>query len=592
MLWFVHLADALSIDIVAIIKDMQRARQAGRFLVRTVASITAIAVIIAGVRITFAGTPAYASADTYNPSYCLGAWENPRAASGPRELSDGASFNDFGPTNAAFLPQGASSLLFCGYFAIESRERPPEKATLSFVWSLDPSFLDAYREGQPEAVLAAPADIPVHQEGAANEHTPSEATSDTVPANNGVVPEVSESPAEAPATADESAPIPTPTPTTAESAAPPVEVSAPAPVIEAPPPAPPAEAPVSVRDVLKHMAFFLTPIAHAQEVPVADTLPADAPETTEVAADAPAAPFPSEGTAPVDAQEIPAPVETPPATDVMRDAAFVRVSYSFDGANWVPLQAAGTKNWNQFQVEIPAGTWEELQNLQIMLLPLPGDGKRPPLYLDAVELIVEQDLTFTEIAADTVEGALAVIDSAATAIAEVFNTNSSDTQLAAVSEVAGASPNPAPSERTKEVLVYTFAGDPLPVVSRLPWHPEKFSETLPPNSDLPAPQVSIDSTGRELSVRGYCEDAYYVVLTFRNPDDYYGAPQQFASNYAGACEGGSFQYDVTHLPENTPNGTYYLLLARQGRDTPWVPTSKLLPIQIGRAQVVVRADAQ
>ncbi len=565
---------------------MQRAQQAVRFLVRTVAFLTAVAVVLLGVRITFSGTQAYASSDIYNPSYCLGAWENPRAASGAREVSEDAVFNDFGPTNAAFLPHEASSLLFCGYFAIEQRERPPEKVTLSFVWSLDPLFLDAYREGQPssgaapstsgteDSVSSTPVDdeggvAPTPNETAAPNQSDTNAPAEQGPADN--------SHSAPPAVAEDAVTAPVEVP---------VDVPAPAPVVDIPPP-PPTEAPVSAKEMLQRIAYFLTPIAHAQEsLPTESVVPAETP-AVEVQPELPAV-VPDESS--LETTEL-APDMLPSATDTFRDAAFVRVSYSFDGANWVPLQAAGTKNWNQFQVEIPAGSWEELQNLQIMLLPLPGDGNRPPLYLDAVELTVEQDLTFTEIATDTVESALALLDAAATSITDAFTPNSNEDALLAAAGGA-LSPSPQLHEHTKEVLVYTFAGSPLPVVSNLPWHPEKFAATLPPNADLPAPQVAIDTTGRELSVRGQCDDEYYVVLTFRNPDDYYTAPQQFTSNYAGVCDGGSFLYEVTHLPENTPDGTYYLLLATQGSDTPWVPTSKLLPIQIGRAQVVVREDAQ
>ncbi len=561
---------------------MQRAQQAVRFLVRTVAFFTAVAVVLLGVRISFSGTPAYASSDVYNPSYCLGAWENPRAASGAREVSEGAVFNDFGPTNAALLPHEASSLLFCGYFAIEQRERPPEKVTLSFVWSLDPLFLDAYKEGQPAVDASISPSAPVEMGPVTEQEVPTESAHSETTVGNEETPTTSELPEPVPVAGENSGPVSIPV----ETSAPAVEVPAPAPIIETAPP--PAEAPVSMRSIWESAMYFFTPVAHAQEVPVpVDALP-EAIATPEVVADEPSA---AEGDVPADAVVAPVSTESLPSSGAMRDVPFVRVSYSFDGANWVPLQAAGTKNWEQFQVEIPAGTWEELQNLQIMLLPLPGDGNRPPLYLDAVELTVEQDLTFTEIATDTVESALALLDAAATSITDAFTPNSNEDALLAAAGGA-LSPTPQLHEHTKEVLVYTFAGSPLPVVSNLPWHPEKFAATLPPNADLPAPQVAIDTTGRELSVRGKCDDEYYVVLTFRNPDDYYSAPQQFTSNYAGVCDGGSFQYDVTHLPENTADGTYYLLLAKQGKDTPWVPTTKLLPIQIGRAQVVVRADAQ
>ncbi|MBP9669570.1 MAG: hypothetical protein KBE09_04765 [Candidatus Pacebacteria bacterium] len=566
---------------------MERARKAVKFLLRTTAVVTACAVVIMGLRITFSGTPAYASSDLYNPSYCLGAWENPRAASGARETADGTPFNDFGPTNAAFLPQNASSLLFCGYFAIEQRERPPEKVTLSFVWSLDPLFLDAYKEGEPSQGAPASGSSPVDTGVVTEPTVPNESAHGESTVSNEEASAVSESPEPVPVVGED----PVPVPSTVDVPPPPAaEAPAPAPAVEAtPPPAPPAEAPVSMHSFLESAVYFFTPIAHAQEAPVpAEVLP-EAVATPKVPSELPPG---APETTPTDAVATP-PAEPVPSSSVMRDVPFVRVSYSFDGANWVPLQAAGTRNWEQFQVEIPAGTWEELQNLQIMLLPLPGDGNRPPLYLDAVELTVEQDLTFSEIATDTVEDALALLDSAAASITEAFSPSSSDGDalLAAASAPMGVAA-PVVHEHTKEVLVYTFAGSPLPVVSNLPWHPEKFAATLPPNADLPAPQVAIDSTGRVLSVRGYCDDEYYVVLTFRNPDDYYGAPQQFTSNYAGVCDGGSFQYEVTHLPENTPDGTYYLLLAKQGSDTPWVPTSKLLPIQIGRAQVVVREDAQ
>lgn len=100
-------------------------------------------------------------------------------------------------------------------------------------------------------------------------------------------------------------------------------------------------------------------------------------------------------------------------------------------------------------------------------------------------------------------------------------------------------------------------------------------------TNILVPQV--DNAKGEVSVSGECSDAYYVVLLFKNSTDYLNDPRSYIFNSAYPCVGGMFSYAISTLPNNLPNGTYYILIGEQGRKGAWKPVTSLTEVTINRA---------
>lgn len=310
-----------------------------------------------------------------------------------------------------------------------------------------------------------------------------------------------------------------------------------------------------------------------------------AEQESEPAAESPALPaLPTEDeTPPVPAETAPAQEVTPTPeapqslidwlvpvahaaeTDALSLASsdFLEVSYSFDGVRWYSAGRVNTENWRSFSVSIPADSWENLQNVQIMVAALPSLGERPAVYLDSVALHIENNLSFTDVVmdgaeavGDAVDEAFALADSVSDSLANLFDANA-DTQpaAAALSETA-----PAPLAKEKKLSF------------------EKRFEII--ESDFPSPDVSVKDNGLSLIVHGACTEPYFVVLTYRRAEDVSENPRSFVSNYAGACSDGSFSYDMKNLPVDTLPGNYYLIVGAQGAEDTWRQVSAPSPISI------------
>jgi hypothetical protein len=94
----------------------------------------------------------------------------------------------------------------------------------------------------------------------------------------------------------------------------------------------------------------------------------------------------------------------------------------------------------------------------------------------------------------------------------------------------------------------------------------------------------IDNTTGTMRIGGACDDTYFVVLLFRNQDDYARDPRSYILNKAFPCENKSFSYDIAELPSSLSNGTYYLLVGSQGERGAWTPITGLTEITINRTQ--------
>ncbi len=94
--------------------------------------------------------------------------------------------------------------------------------------------------------------------------------------------------------------------------------------------------------------------------------------------------------------------------------------------------------------------------------------------------------------------------------------------------------------------------------------------------------VSTDDDRGVIEVSGVCNDKYYVVLLYKNVNDYDTNPGSYIVNRAYPCISGSYLYAIDRLPEQLADGTYYLLMAEMGEKGSWVPISSIRPIDINR----------
>lgn len=95
------------------------------------------------------------------------------------------------------------------------------------------------------------------------------------------------------------------------------------------------------------------------------------------------------------------------------------------------------------------------------------------------------------------------------------------------------------------------------------------------------PQLSVDAKG-QMNISGSCNQAYYVVMVYRNATDYDRDRASAIVNRAYECEGGTFTYTLDRLPSTLPNGTYFILIGEQGEQGTWTPSSALMEVTINR----------
>lgn len=130
---------------------------------------------------------------------------------------------------------------------------------------------------------------------------------------------------------------------------------------------------------------------------------------------------------------------------------------------------------------------------------------------------------------------------------------------------------------------YTFAltGKHIPSKRHMK-SPDGISDT---QQTVTAPLVpKLDNTTGTVQISGQCSDAYFVVLLFKNQDDYANDPRSYIVNRAYPCSGGSFSYSISDLPGTLPDGAYYLLVGQEGERGTWTPITSLTEITINRNQ--------
>lgn len=498
---------------------MVQVSKIGAFLMKVLVIIFFIFAFVLFAKVLTSSSRAQAAESLYTPSYCLGAWENPSHASGGRDLEAGASYEDFSHVNAAFLASDSAALIFCGYFSVEPRDGPPNTAHISFSWAANPVHVP------PSSFVStsSPDLISVDNEALPAVIDISEPATDVAPLqiHEATSSEVQNEIEMVDSEVGSKDPDSKNTQTTENPAQ---EMELDSPIIF------PAETPVStIAPTLNSAAWdfirYFTPAVSAQESGI----------------------------------------------------EILRVSYSFDGVHWHVSNTATKESLTGFRADIPVSTWQELDNLQIMIIPL-SLGERPDVYIDAVELTVDSDVSLAEIVSDGVGTALSFVDKLAQVLTD-FSAVPTKEQTVLSSNPNAANFALGSTTHLSQRLVFDLGELVLPVVDDLPWYSDSFKESLPERK-FTTPRVVLSEGGSRMTVSGACHREYFVILMYRDTDDYYNNPQNFTSNFAGPCVAGMFTHDMSHVPVDTPDGIYYLLVAEQGAVTPWVPASRLLQVRI------------
>lgn len=502
-----------------------------RMAARVVVVCVALFALLVVWRLVTSTRIAEAATDTYYPSFCLGGWDKPRHASGEPETGNGDDPASFTADNSAFLEPDISAQIYCGYFPVEERDNPPVAADITLVWNFVGASAASTGSASPTTTVPAES-APAAESNATN--TPAVPTSELP---DGVA-------TDTPATSTE--PDASTSPATPEM--PVVPESSPVPP---PPPATPADAaPATTTSMIGHALRVAgmwvashTSVAHAQET-----------------------------------------------TNAVSLSDWFEVSYSLDGVRWRSLGKVNAQNWKHFTVHIPLASWDDLQNVQIMVAALPSLSERPPVYLDAMELRVQTNASLSETATAAVAAANDVVSSAADAvsslgssIASLFSSTSTEQQSATLAApVAPATPLP---KATRRVLQFTISGASLPTQSHVPWQESDSHDAIASSTNTIMPSVTRSDDGRSFIVSGSCSKDFATIITYRNESDYRDNPRDSIANVATPCDSGHYTFNLGSLPDSTQGGTYYLLVGEQSATGTWTPSSALLPITIQPVEV-------
>jgi hypothetical protein len=112
----------------------------------------------------------------------------------------------------------------------------------------------------------------------------------------------------------------------------------------------------------------------------------------------------------------------------------------------------------------------------------------------------------------------------------------------------------------------------------LEWQPE--FKKIKKNKENFIGVISVSQDNKNLIFKGSCSLKYFVILGYRNADDYIKNPSNFIYNKAFECKNSKFYYELNDLPRNLPEGIYYFLVAEQNENSLWYPISAIQKIEI------------
>jgi hypothetical protein len=264
------------------------------------------------------------------PATCLGTWQNPIRAQGQPDTFSDATVPLDDHNSAVFT--GGDEQIFCGSFVLSSVE---DKGAITSVglmlaWRMEGASAEPIQESPVTSSTATTT--PIETEGPTS--TPEEA-----PAAFRLIPL---------ALAEEGAPDPSPS---AE-----------------PTPEPERSAQTSTATEEAQTVIIAPPLhAELNDNPTSTTIPTVDTSTQENVGGAPASGSLLSGPLP--------------------DDHFLSVEYSLDGQTWIALQKVGLENWQNFTIDLPLKSWDELRRVQVRVIGVPTTLSRiPKMYLDGMLL--------------------------------------------------------------------------------------------------------------------------------------------------------------------------------------------------------------
>ncbi len=302
--------------------------------------------------------------------------------------------------------------------------------------------------------------------------------------------------------------------------------------------------------------LFVAPLAYAQEVP------ADLPVAESVSNI-----VPTESAVPL--EPIPPVVETP-------------VAESAPAADTASPDLQGTEPVQDTANTQPAVSSDTLENTANPEMGTSTDIVLIPIIDATTTVLFEQVLDDAQ--GTSAEGALPVAEATSTLdivaediAAEVKEDEPTPEPLPLVAEevasVALAELTPDPE------FTFSLTGKQIPSKRTLISKDGKKIGEQTVTSPLAS---QVDNTAGVVSVSGQCSDVYFVVLLYRNQNDYADDPSSYIVNRAFPCVNGSYSYAIADLPNNLANGQYYLLVGQQGERGTWAPITSLTEITINK----------
>jgi hypothetical protein len=509
------------------------------------------------------------------PSYCLGGWQNPQLASGKLDLDRNADPYSFNESNSA-IADNILGEIFCGYFNSDFRENQPSEVKIEFNWYIDfgskdnlesnsasssneSSFLDKFiRKVLAQEVSQESTQQEISSQNQSQD-LPTSNTSDSNVNNQQEVSSSSNSNEQQKSSLKETSNSTSTTSSDIQNQSQNENNAS------------------SKNNVDSNLNLDNLGDANSQS-------PANPPLPV------------SEMSQGLENQIIPENKNFP-------QDAFAQVSYSFDGRTWVLLEKINQNNWKNFSAAIPVSSWDELNRLQIAIKTIPSLDAAPKIYLDGMDARVEYKETIKEVVSNTlskisepVGDLLEKISDFASntvdAIADIFDGNSNQNTQQDTNNESIQNTNQIVQEvvlepkkekiKQKKLLFHINSQKEISAEKNLPWYSREDLNKLGLDKGNFKTTNDITLNNQSLEIRGSCDSKYFVILLFRNPQDYKEHPNLAVYNSAYPCEGGKIYFNLNQISADiVPEGDYYLLIAQQNENTPWIPVSDIIPVHIG-----------
>lgn len=248
----------------------------------------------------------------------------------------------------------------------------------------------------------------------------------------------------------------------------------------------------------------------------------------------------------------------------------IDAKYSYDGENWNYLGRITRNNWKDVSFDLPVNSADQVFQLQISLSSLPMIDSNTSIYIDSIWLEAEYESGIISFVKDISETIFETV---------TLQNLTNDTEVTPFSE----------SKETKPVKIkeYNFdIGGSEKVDDELEWYTrediQKLEKTNKKDRNI---DISTKDNSQNLVISGSCEDKFYVILLYRNREDYSKNPSSAVYNSAFECDGTINHWLET---ENLTGGDYWLLIGEQRDTGTWIPVSDLRKISLEVKEVEIQ----